>query len=230
MSSTEQKVEGFVEKKALVLKGSDRTYSRLKAVVHACGWKKRSEKNLEVIQRAFEEAGIYPEPMLTAPGLNWDEMIHFTREKPHPYNPDWYAPAHAFSSEKALQRFLIQNFDQIPAFSHLKHPQPEYRLPSGSKVDILCREKKSNDYVVIELKKEAGPDPAGQLEKYLVEVDKKRLAPAESPPRGCARDHHHWETELRPSSEIFPNRIQEFPVVWLVFRAQIEFFERVRVP
>jgi len=227
MVDTDKRVVRFVEKKADVLQHSDKTHSRLKAVVRACGWKKRSEKNLEQIQQAFEETGIYPEPMLTAPGLAWDEMIYFTREKPHPYDPGWYAPAHAFSSEKALHRFLIQNFDRIPEFSHLKQPRSEYQLPSGRKVDILCRERETNGYVAIELKKEA-TDPSGQLEKYLIEVDKK-LAQKESPKVGVSgviiTGKPNWAIERE-----LPDTIQKYPVVWFVFRARIKLFERIRVP
>ena len=106
MVDKEKRMRSFVEKKASVLQRSDKTHSRLKAVVHACGWRKRSDNNLGLIQQAFEEAGIYPEPMLTAPGLAWDEMIYFTREKPDPYEPEWYAPSHAFPTEKALQRVM----------------------------------------------------------------------------------------------------------------------------
>lgn len=227
MPFNDQRVQRFVAKKRAVLATRDRTHSRLKSILHACGWKRRTEKNLRQIQEAFEEAGIYPEPMLTAPGLNWDEMIYFTREQPQPYNPEWYAPAHAFSNERALHRFLIQNFDRIPEFSHLKQARSEYQLPSGRKVDILCREKRSNDYVVIELKKE-GVDPSGQLEKYLIEVDKK-LAQAESPSVGVsgiiitAKPNWAIEREL-------PDAIQKYPVIWFVFRAHIELFERIRVP
>ncbi len=150
-----EKISKLVSSKLAKLEapGTETTRSKLHVILHDCGWKKRGSENLERIQAAFEEAGTYPEPMLTAPGIDWDQMIYFSREKPDPYFPDWYAPQHAFPTEKSLQRFLVQNFSVIPEFLDLKQPQMEYKLPSELRVDILCRERRSNAYVAIELKK-----------------------------------------------------------------------------
>jgi hypothetical protein len=153
----EEKIDKFVEKKRALLENSEHTRSKLRVVLQDCGWTKRSPGNLERIQSACEKEGIYPEPMVTAPGLDWEETIYFSRRKPDPYFPDWYAPQHAFSSEKALQRFLVENFSRIPQFEKLKWPKAEFELPSRRRIDILCREKKINAFVVIELRAQALP-------------------------------------------------------------------------
>jgi len=183
--------------------------------------------NLARIQAAFEAAGIYPEPMLTAPGLDWEEMIYFSDEKPDPYFPDWYAPQHAFSTEKALQRFLIENFHRIPQFKNFKHPIAEAELPSKKRIDILCRERKTNAYVAIELKKR-DVDPVDQLRKYLEEVDEKLAGRGKK--RFAVKGMIITGEPNAALERSLPERIPTYSAQWLLFRAEIKLYQRSMTP
>jgi hypothetical protein len=222
-----QKIVRFIEKKLAALEGKEHTRSKLRVVLNDCGWRKRSPENLDWIQSACEEAAIYPEPMVTAPGLDWEEMIYFSRRKPDPYFPDWYAPQHAFSSEKALQRFLVENFTLIPQFKKLKDPKAEFELPSRRRIDILCREKKTNAFVVIELKKR-DVDPLDQLRRYLAEVD-RRLA-QRGPKRYRVKGMIVTGEPNAALERSLRERIPDYPVVWFLYRAQVTLYERAESP
>ena len=225
MLTHEEKIAKLVSKKGATLEDKGTTRSKLRIILHDCGWKKRGSGNLLRIQAAFEAAGIYPEPMLTAPGLDWEEMIYFSREKPEPYFPEWYAPQHAFSSESALQRFLIANFDRIPQFKNLRHPVAEAKLPSNKRIDILCRERKSNAFMVIELKKH-DVDPVDQLREYLEEVDTEfaQTANERLPVKGMiitGEPNAALERSL-------PDRIPNYPVQWFLYRAEVKLYRRAK--
>lgn len=160
---------------------------------------------------------------MTAPGLDWEETIYFSSVKPRPYVAEHYSPHPAFTSERALQRFLAQNLTRIPKLAHLRKPILEYRLPSGGRIDILCRERRSNAYVVIELKKLA-VDPVEQTRRYLVEVEKTLAAKEDPNPavKGIiitGQPSAVLERSLR-------ERIQDYEVNWFLYRVKLELVER----
>ena len=109
----DEKIARFVERRRAALEVQDHTWSKLRVVLRECGWKKRGPGNLRRIQARCEATGIYPEPMLTAPGLDYEETIYFSRVEPKPYVAEHYSPHAAFSSERALQRFLAHNLARI---------------------------------------------------------------------------------------------------------------------
>ena len=217
------KIGRFTAKRLAALADKPHTWSKLRVVLAECGWKRRGPENLRRIQSACEAAGIYPEPILTAPGLDWEETIYFSRVKPTPYVADHYSPHPVFASESLLQRFLARNLDRIPKLAHLKKPVLEYRLPSGGRIDILCREKRTNAYVVIELKKLA-VDPVEQTRRYLVEVERE-LARQEVP----APEVKGIIITGQPSAVLertLRERILDYEVSWFLYRVKLELVQR----
>ncbi len=217
------RVTSFIAKRQTLLANRPHSYSKLRVILAECGWKQRGASNLAQIQSACEAAGIYPEPMLTAPGLDWEETIYFSRVKPARYEADLYSPHPSFMSEQALQRFLARNLDRIPKLAHLKTPVLEYRLPSGGRIDILCREKRTNAYVVIELKKFA-VNPVPQTRRYLVEVERELASQESQPPsvKGII-------ITGRPSAVLertLPEEIRGYEVSWLLYRVKLELVEK----
>lgn len=224
-ATKEERVAKLVRKRLALLEGKTHTWSKLRVVLAECGWKKRGAANLERIQSACEAAGIYPEPMLTAPGLDWEETIYFSRVRPTPYVAEHYSPHPAFASEQALQRFLARNLATIPRLAHLKEPVLEYRLPSGGRADILCRERSSNAFVVIELKKLA-VDPVEQTRRYLVEVERE-LASRETP-RPAVKGIIITGQPSAVLERTLPERIPGYEVTWFLCRVKLELDERAR--
>lgn len=219
----EGRIARFVAKKVAALANRDYARSRLEVVLGDCGWTKRGEKNTHRIQEACEKAEIYPEPMLTTPGIAWDEQIYFSGTKPEPYCPEFYIPSPAFWLEKNLQRFLVQNYRKVPGLQHLKDLKTEFALPSRRRIDILCRERGTNAFVVIELKR-AKRDPVGQIGGYLDEV-REKLASRESP-----------EPQVKgiiitgqPNAALersLPDRISDFEVSWFLYRVKLDLLGR----
>ena len=219
-SAHRERIERFIERKREALEDRDHVRARLKAVLKECGWSKSSETNRERIQEALQSGGIYPEPILDAEGIGSDEWIYFSQQKPKPYKRKNYSKW-AFASEETLRKFLLSNFGRIKQFKRLKKPLREYKLPSGRRVDILCRERRSNDYVVIELKKD-NKDPVRQLLIYLQEVDEK-LAKAEDPPvnvRGIVISRQ----PNRALKNALGKTLGGFRVEWHVYRVQLKLY------
>ncbi len=219
-SAHQELIERFVVRKKKALDGQDHVRAKLKTVLKECGWARTSATNCKRIQKALVAAGIYPEPILDAEGVQFEDWIYSSQVKPKPYKRKNYSKW-AFASEETLRRFLLSNFDRIKQFKRLKKPQREYKLPSGRRVDILCRERKSNDYVVIEIKKD-NKDPIGQLLLYLREVNEK-LAKAEDPPvkvRGMVISGQ----PNRAFKKALGEELGGYAVAWHVYRVQMKLY------
>ena len=161
------------------VRGNPATFAHLKAVLEGCGYEKRGPKNLLLIQDAMESADLFPEPRLTALGLKQHDLIYFSLVRPKPYRDEDYEGLRAFDSEEQLEDFLFENFDRIGAFRNFKDPERQFKIP-GTKweVDILCRERRTDNYVVIELKFDKNANPITNLGKYLPAIDSKLAKPA----------------------------------------------------
>jgi hypothetical protein len=113
---------------------------------------------------------------------------------------------------------LLDNFDRIPAFANLSKPQRQARLERGT-VDILCRDKATNDFVVIELKaREPNKGTLEQLVDYMREIERSRAKPANVGVRGII-------VSGRPDDRI----MNDLPAVtyrvdWLCYRVGIDVF------
>lgn len=102
---------------------------------------------------------------------------------------DGYKPDEAYENqypadvESQLESLLINNWDKISEFMELEILQEDgefigqqYDTKEIGRIDLLCKNKKSNDYVVIELKRgREGDKVVGQTLRYIGWV-KKNLA------------------------------------------------------
>jgi len=85
--------------------------------------------------------------------------------------------------ESQLEEYIISNWEKIPEFNELEILQEDgeylgqqYDTKEVGRIDLLCKNKKSGDYVVIELKKGKESDKVvGQALRYIGWV-KKNLA------------------------------------------------------
>lgn len=213
-----KKIESFIKKKLAALGDHEHTRTKLRVLLKECGWTRRSDGAMAQIQGACEAAGIWPEPMLTATGLGPEDQIYFSKTKPRPYTKEIYSSL-SFSSEKALQKFLLENFESIPEFKRLRKPKAEYRLPSGRRIDILCREKSSGDYVVIELKKRK-QDAVGQILGYMEEVNRTLAGREQKNVRGII-------VKGQPNRAIqraIGDKLQGYPIEWIHYVVNLNFF------
>lgn len=177
-SSNDEKIHRFIEgvrKRIRCFEESPRTLKdsvshRLDVVLHKCGYKRRSQKIVEKLQKAFEAHGVFPQPQIDDMSLDFRQNIYFSRKKP----PERQPTGMLFHSEDALEHFVIHNFERIGQFSGLKMVKNQYTLANHRKVDILARDRLNGDYVVIELKRNDADDRIlAQMEIYMSEVEKQ---------------------------------------------------------
>lgn len=85
--------------------------------------------------------------------------------------------------ESQLEEFIISNWENIPEFKNLEILQEDgeyigqqYDTKEVGRIDLLCKNRKTDDFVVIELKRGRGSDKViGQTLRYIGWV-KKNLA------------------------------------------------------
>lgn len=189
--------------------------SRLSVILKKCGYARRTTQLLQRVQIALEARGVTTDPLLTASDIALTQRIFFLRGDqplgPHPV---------LFSSERPLEDLLAANLGLLPDLAHLKLIRRQHRLPSGCRVDLLCRDRKTGDYVVVELKHaEADRGVVAQIFQYLSE-----LAPtASSEGRGLrgllitGRRDAYLETMIQALSQQ-----TGFTVDWRIYRLSLE--------
>lgn len=139
------------------------TDSALRRVLLDCGFKKRGSKNVALIEAALDRHGVYADPPLTTPRLDWEARIHFTRT-PQVARLDEHRIA--FRTEYDLETFLVDNFSYV--FPGLRLKDRQFPVQSG-KVDLLAKD--TDGYVVIELKRGRPTERlVGQLLRYMDDV------------------------------------------------------------
>ena len=138
----------------------------LSTVLSECGYRRRSVLRLQSIQDALEARGIYSRPRLTEPQVRSHERLEFSRMAYSSVEPDLIFP-----DERALEDFVLRNYKQIPELSMLKSPKQQRHLPSGRQYDLMFRECRSNDVVILEFKAgDGGMGVVSQLFLYLKEL------------------------------------------------------------
>lgn len=168
--TTRQKIDAFADRIDATLLADEvsdatmrvATKSKLRVVLHACGFEKSGARNLQRIEQALEDRGVYAHPPLTTPGLDRDRVVYFART---PWTGDgeqqWRFPV-----EFHLNQFLVANFELV--FPDLRLVKSEFEVPSGF-IDILAKDDDS--YVVIELKKDMPTnDLVHNLSGYMADV------------------------------------------------------------
>lgn len=98
-------------------------------------------------------------------------------------NPESTVNQGLFYMEKELENFLIENWERTPLgrkYELIREDgevvSQQYKADAIGKIDILARDRKSNAYVVIELKKaQSTDDTVGQVTRYMgwIKEDKK---------------------------------------------------------
>ena len=221
MADHRAKIAAFVTNRRTALEsGNKPPFNHLNSILRQCGWKNRGPRNLEIIQEALEAEKVFPEPILTARGLATDELIFYGLKKPPRYVPEEYEPRLSFSSEAELSRFLVRNFGRIQEFNGFKKPIREYLLPSGKRMDILCRRRGSDDFVVIELKR-GSANPVGQLLGYMHEVQQELAKPSGAETEGVI------VSAVRNTilEEAMRGQIKRYPVQWLNYKVDMKLRE-----
>lgn len=166
-------VDAFAEEmrvrtRAAVAGGRRRPRRKVRSVLRACGYEKRSDKAAHAIQRALELRGVQPEPKLTDRGLLLDDSVNFTLAAETDYEPQFFFP-----DDDSLRDFVFRNFAYFPSLSGYRPVDREFRLDSAKRVDIFCREKGTNRAVVIEVEKK-NAETVEQVLEYLSELDAKK--------------------------------------------------------
>jgi restriction system protein len=116
--------------------------------------------------------------------------------------------------ESQLEEFLISNWEKIPEFGNLEILQEDgeyigqqYDTKEVGRIDLLCKNKKTGDFIVIELKKGRESDKVvGQTLRYIGWV-KKNLATQNQGVYGLIITYED-DPRLRYSLEPIKNLIQ----------------------
>lgn len=146
--------------------------SRLHVIVEKTGAQRRSKDLLARIDQAFKDEGMHTYPPLTTSDLASEDRV-FILDAAHPIK-GLARTAQLFPDEKALQHFILAYNDWFPDLRRLGLTdfQEEVFLDSGRRVDLLCRRRRSNQLVGIELKVREPDDRAvGQLQQYIDDLD-----------------------------------------------------------
>lgn len=139
------------------------TDSALRRVLLDCGFKRRGSNNVAMIESALEARGVFADPPLTTPGLDWERRIHFTRT-PQTTRLDEHRVG--FRREYDLETFLVENFDYV--FPDLRLVDRQFEVQSGN-IDILAKD--DDGFVVIELKRTQPTERlVAQLIRYMDDV------------------------------------------------------------
>jgi hypothetical protein len=161
-------VERLVADLSDTLQGPTAKTSRtLNSLLDTCGYKSKSDRRLALMQSALGDAGIYSLPPLTSPGRTPGEIIRLSRVPYSTVQLDLFFP-----SEDYLEQFLLHNFANIQGLKGLRSPKRQFTLPSGDRIDLLFRERRTGNYVVVELKAgSGGRGVLAQLQSYMDELE-----------------------------------------------------------
>lgn len=141
------------------------TDASLRRVVQQAGFERRGSRNLALIEAALKRRGVFADPPLTRPGLDWEERIYFTRTPQEPRSTERRI---GFRTERDLEEFLVDNFDLV--WPDLRLEGRQWEVQSG-KIDLLARD--DDGYVVIELKKDRPTkDLVHAVARYIEDVEK----------------------------------------------------------
>lgn len=106
----------------------------------------------------------------------------------------------------------------IDEYSDLEKPKAKvYLTRSGREIDILCRERGTGTYVVIELKQDVGK-PVIQIGEYMAEVDRDK-AKGRFDVKGIIITGRPM-----PLASEFPT-IGPYPVKWLTYSIDLTLAE-----
>lgn len=219
MLTTAKQTDRFANRIDQTLRSDERSTTSMRVVTGChfnvalveCGFRRRGEKNVALIEAALARRQVYASPSLTDPTVQFDQLVHFSRTPLDPTRPAQRRLR--FPVERDFESFVVENFGYL--FEHLRTPKRQYELPSGNKIDILARDRASGDYVVMELKR-ASQDRGtpSQIVGYMEELEAHERAQGRQKPRGvrglvltsernemltghvaALAEHHHYQIE-----------------------------------
>lgn len=185
---------------------------KLSRVLHQCGYQARQADALRYLETELEHVGIYVDPPLLE--ARTTQFVAFHAE---PVPPDSVHNL-LLHSERELEQLLLDDFERIPAFADLTQPRRQVRLGRGT-VDILCRDRTTRDYVVIELKvRQPGNGTIEQLIDYLREIENTKAKAANVGVRGIILSGRPDDRIMNTLSAI------SYRIDWLCYRVGIHVF------
>jgi hypothetical protein len=126
-----------------------------------------------------------------------------------------------------LRDFLYDNYRHIDGLSHLKDPRAEYRLPSGRKIDLLFKVRRSDALVVTELKlARGGQGTIAEVFDYVAELRQT--------PLGLDREIRVLVITGTPNQELFDDlqalsARHQVTATWVCYRIDLSLSEVVAV-
>jgi hypothetical protein len=218
-TSTADRVASFVEKIDRRLQKDARsnrtmkvtTGSKLRVILKDCGFEKRGSRNIARIEAALTERGIYTQPPLSTPGLDWEQVVYFSRTPSSPTERRLVFPV-----EHDLETFLVANWDYL--FPDLKLVKRQFDVPSGI-IDILAKD--AAGYVVIELKTDKQDRRlVNQLADYISDVQEWSARKGKHVPvRGIALTAHRSPRMLDQLRAI--GRERGCHIDWITYRMEM---------
>nr|URC17120.1 MAG: tRNA endonuclease-like protein [Lokiarchaeota virus Ratatoskr Meg22_1012] len=78
-----------------------------------------------------------------------------------------------WKNEKDIENWIIDRWIYIPWLKELNFFAQQYRCKYGI-IDILAKERKSNNYTIIEIKQQANKNVIGQILKYMTAIKEEK--------------------------------------------------------
>lgn len=179
---------------------------KLRSILRALGLARKSTAALLDLQRRFDDEAIFVLPPLTDQYLGLDEWVRFSSR---PLPPERLL----FPTERELRRAILSAIGRVDPLRGLRTPRPEYRLRSGKRIDILCRDKRTGEPVAIELKRHFRAELAAELLGYLDELEADGMA-RKLPLRGIVISGSEDPTTMEIFRKVDSNHRR---IDWLVY-------------
>jgi len=152
------------------------TKKRIRAIIHACGWKQRSPQRLDELESRLGDAGLFANPDITDMDLGLNTWIRFTREPATPVGkilkPERALGYHLSKYPAELERVL-------PDLKKLRHrhggrkPEKTYGFEGMSLRPDLVFSSSSGKWLTCELERgDPKKESVDQLELYMRAVSK----------------------------------------------------------
>lgn len=190
---------------------------KLSVVLKKCGYQVRRPDVLKYLERELERDHVYVDPPLTeVRSTGWVRFHRDLKAVGSPFDLLLHA-------EKELEELLLDVFERLPEFQGLEKPQRQVRVGDSGRIDILCRDKHTKDYVVIELKARQPDDGTlEQLVDYMTKIQSTKADPAGVGVRGIV-------ISGRPSERIMTAmHAVTFHIDWLAYKVGIAVFQMPR--
>jgi len=150
--------------------------SKVRVLLAAAGYRRRSTRILTDLQAAFDERRIICHPKIDDPRNTRDTRVYFFTKLPG----DLVHDSELFPKEEQLEHFIEVNYRLLTPFQNLDLLKRQFQLGPEKKIDLMFKDRKNNDLVGVELKKGEPDDrTVQQISVYF------RALQAEAKREGC---------------------------------------------